>query len=165
MAQLGIETSIVNETTSEGTPWNVGEATSCWLAQEMEEQSFTLLPGITNQKEETAITSYFAEVLIGSVRIKALIDTGASCSVLSSSIVEASQELLDSCVETIKSVRGVGNINIPMEATLRTKMRVGRTETTLNFAVVESKSLPVTAILGNIFLSKYKFILDMGEGK
>ena len=164
--KLGVKTVIVQEPMKSVTAWQLGGSSSGWISPCEEDGSILAISNESPSMQEDGhnLTSYFAEVMIGPVKVRALVDSGASCSVLSSAIVKSSQQLLDSCVETEKTVRGVGNLCIRMEATLRTSLLVGNTKAKLNFAVVDSQRLPVDAIIGNNFLHTYGVIIDMGQG-
>ena len=98
--------------------------------------------------------------------MKALIDSGASISVLSTSMLQQPEELISKCVESTKSMIGIGSSRIAIEATLVTELKVGNTQfEEVKFAVVEEDKLPVDAILGMNFLHGNNIILDLGKGK
>ena len=108
--------------------------------------------------------SYFVEIQLGPLRVRALVDSGASCSVLSSAVVNKAEHLRLQCRSTRKTVKGVGNLEIPIHSTVFTSVGIGSLKTYLRFAVVEASSLPVDAILGNNFLHPMGAIIEMGSG-
>ena len=163
--KLGMKTAIIQEPIKSSPEWQLGGTSSSWVLPAEEDSSPNNSEEFVNILEESRnLVSYFADVMIGTITVRALIDSGASCSVLSSAIVHSSQQLLNSCRDTEKTVRGVGNLSIPMEATLNTNLQIGNTNVQIDFAVVDSQRLPVDAILGNNLLHKYGAVIDMGQG-
>ena len=65
--------------------WSLGEISSRWVAAG-ERVGVCQNEGL--EGEEQDLMSYFVEVRLGQVKVRALIDSGASCSVLSSAVVE-----------------------------------------------------------------------------
>ena len=162
---MGIKTVIVKEPTKYAPEWQLGGTSSEWILPDEENSKPDREERLYMLEAGKNLLSYFADVTIGPIKVRALIDSGASCSVLSSAIIKNSQELLSSCVETEKTVRGVGNLSIRMEATVNTNLVLGNTKAKLNFAVVDSLRLPVDAIIGNNFLHEYGAVIDMGRGE
>ena len=75
-----------------------------------------------SERSNMKVMSYFINVKINGRTVKCLVDTGASCSVLSSAIVEEDGVLSENTRLTEKNIKGVGNVNIPMSATINTRM-------------------------------------------
>ena len=170
LEKMGVSVYIVEHEETKGKSqkndedqWKLGEASLALLredrVEEIPEQLYTV-------NEEKRVMSYFAEIIIEGVKVKALIDSGASVSILATSVVGRSAKLMNGCVESTKSIKGLGNTKIGIEALLTTDVKIGKAQFgEVNFAVVESDQLPVDAILGMNFLYDKGIVLDMGRGK
>ena len=164
LSQKGVRAALVRQP-REGE-WELGPTSVSWLQCDGEDPVCTY----SEEGDEGGslgrgnLISYFADINIANTKVRALVDCGASCSVLSAAVVSSSGELADRCQPTSKTIRGVGNHQIPMLGIVTSGVSIGEMEATLNFAVVEADRLPVSAIIGNDFLHTYGVVIDMGAG-
>ena len=153
----GVDVVLVRSPDENLDCFQLGQASSNWLFPQEETTN-------TCSSNKANLISYFVEITLGQVRLRALVDSGASCSVLSSAVLDRCQHLWKKCLDTEKTVKGVGNVAIPITATLNSDVGIEKIEPNLNFAIVDANRLPVDAILGNNFLYEYSAIIDMGTG-
>ena len=152
------------EKDQENKEWSLGQASVNWLSPE--DEIMNTYPAEADRgAADGGLISYFVNIIIEGVQVRALVDCGASCSVLSSAIINTAECLLEKCKATEKKIRGVGNLSIPMNAVLEAQTTIEKLTTTVNFAVVDAERLPVSAILGNDFLHTHRAIIDMGAGE
>ena len=161
--ELGLEVMMVSAGSRpiDEEVWSLGEISSRWVAAG-ERVGVCQNEGL--EGEEQDLMSYFIEVRLGQVKVRALIDSGASCSVLSSAVVERAEQLKALRKYSGKSVRGVGNLEIPIASTITTAVQIGSIKTNIRFAVVTAEALPVDAILGCNFLHPMQAVIEMGSG-
>lgn len=114
-------------------------------------------------KKEQRILSYFTEVKIGGCVIRALVDTGASISVLTTAVVEKCPGLV--LEKTRNEIKGIGNVKLKVGGLVCSDISInGREFTQETFAVLDSEQLPVEAVLGLSFFRNNNILLDLGQG-
>ena len=108
------------------------------------------------------VLSYFIDLKIQGVSIRALVDTGASVSVLTTSVLRKCPGL--KIQETQSEIKGIGNICLKVGGTVNTEVVLGnRKYEKESFVILNATELPVEAVLGLSFLKKNNIILDLGN--
>lgn len=118
---------------------------------------------IEGEENNGRVLSYYVDITIGDLTMKAFIDTGASMSVISEGVLARCSGV--KIKETKTEIRGVGNVKLKVEGLAITDITIGKTKyKNETFAIVDSGVLPVEAILGLNFFKKNKIMLELGSG-
>ena len=132
--------------------WVLGSETLCYIKGKD-----------VDERTEGRILSYFIELKIGGCVVKALLDTGASISVLTTGVLEKCPELI--VRETQNEIKGIGNVKLKVGGVVCSDILIkGKTYKGETFAVLNSEELPVEAVLGLSFFRKNNIMLDLGKG-
>ena len=131
--------------------WVLGNETLCYIQ------------GKNDERREQRVVSYFTEFKIAGCVIRALIDTGASISVLTTSVIEKCPGLV--LEETRNEIKGIGNVKLKVGGLVCSDISImGQIFPGEKFAVLDSEELPVEAVLGLSFFRNNNILLDLGKG-
>ena len=109
--------------------------------------------------------AYYVSVNLGEVELDALVDTGATVSIISGSIVDKNPALEKYMVEsTLTSVRGVSGVELAVRCDLLLKLNVGSLSTEPHRIHIVDNSAH-NFILGMEFFDRYKLCIDAERRK
>ena len=116
-----------------------------------------------NDRTKSQINSLYAEMKLWDQTILALIDTGASTSVLTSGILKHCPE--GSFQPNNTDIKGIGNASIKTLGLITADCKIDNLDlSNQKFLVVNDKELPVEAVLGLDLLIKNQLTIDPIEG-